>query len=102
MFAIVTISGKQYKVRQGDIIEVDKINGEADDIMILGNVKLVNNNGSTKIQTDTSKIKVKAKIIKQHQGAKINIHRFKAKVRVRRQKGFRSKLTQLEILSIGQ
>jgi large subunit ribosomal protein L21 len=101
MFAVVTIGGKQYKVNVGDTILVDKIEGNAGDTAVFDHVLLTNDKGKTVVGTPVvAGGKVKGKIIAQEQGEKIEVRRYKSKVRYRRHNGFRADLTRIEILSI--
>jgi large subunit ribosomal protein L21 len=101
MFAIVTIAGKQYEVEVGGTILVDKIEGKAGDAVVFDHVLLTNDKGKTVVGTPTvSGVKVKGKIIAQEQGEKVEVRRYKQKVRYRRQNGYRADLTRIEIVSI--
>lgn len=101
MFAIVEIQGKQYRVAVGDIIAVERMDGKAGATVSLDRVFLVSGDKSTKIGTPMVKgAVVKAKILAQEKGEKLEIRRFKSKVRYRRHIGFRPMLTKLEIVSL--
>jgi large subunit ribosomal protein L21 len=101
MIAVTVIAGKQYKVKAGDTILVDRIEGKAGDSVTFDHVLLTNNDGKTTVGTPViAGSKVKAKIIAQEQGEKIEVRRYKSKVRYRRQNGFRADLTRIEIVSI--
>lgn len=101
MFAIVDIGSKQYKVQKGEVISVQKLDGEAGEMVTFDRVLLISDAKKTKIGTPTVKgAKVTAKILAQKKGEKIDIRRFKSKVRERRHIGFRPLLTELKILSI--
>ena len=101
MFAIVTISGKQYIVSTGDVIEVDKIEGKAGDSVSFDHVLMTGDKGKTQVGTPlVTGVKVKAKILALKQGEKVDVRRFKSKVRYRKQKGFRAQRTQLEITTV--
>jgi len=102
MFAVLVISGKQYKVKTGDTILVDKLTGEAGDAVTFDTVLLTHDEGKTNIGSpQVAKVKVKAKIIEHIRGEKIDVHRFRAKSRHRRKRGFRAELTKLEIVAVG-
>ncbi len=102
MFAVVAIAGKQYKVSPGQVIMVDRLLGNAGDTMTFDQVFLTDEDGKTTVGTPTiPKIAVKAKIIVQAKGVKIDVFRYKSKVRYRKHRGFRPTETKLEILSIG-
>ncbi len=101
MFAIIATQGKQYKVRPGDIIEVDELAGKAGETVTFDRVLLVSDDKKTKVGTPTiKKASVTAKIVAHEKGEKIDIRRFKSKVRYRRSQGFRARLTRLEILKV--
>lgn len=101
MFAIVVIAGKQYRVAKGETITVDRLEGNVGDSVTFDRVLLVSDGKKTKIGKPTVKnANVTAKILAQSKGEKIDVRRFKAKVRVRRSHGFRAFQTQLEITDI--
>lgn len=101
MFAIVRIGGKQYKVDKGNTIFVDRLGGKDGDVVKFDEVLLVSDDGKTKVGSPTVKGEtVKAKILSQEKGEKIDVRRFHAKVRERKHRGFRALLTKLEILDI--
>jgi len=101
MFAIVKIQGKQYKLTPEQTIEVDRLEGKAEDGLEFKEVLLINDGKNTTIGAPTvAGAKVKAKIIAQVKGAKLEVRRFKSKVRSRRHRGFRPLFTKLEILSV--
>lgn len=102
MFAVVAISGKQYTVAVGDVVEVNRIDGEVGDAIVFDQVYLVSDKNKTSVGTPLVKsMKVKAKIVGQVKGEKISVRRFKSKVRERKATGFRPQYTRLEIVAIG-
>jgi large subunit ribosomal protein L21 len=102
MFVIVEIQGKQYRVKAGDVIDASYIEGKVGSSLTFGRVLLASDDKKTKIGTPTVKgVVVRAKIVSQGKGEKINVRRFKQKVRYRKSRGFRPLLTKLEIVSIG-
>jgi len=102
MFAVISVGSKQYSVNPGSVVKVDKIPGKVGETISLDNVLVVEDKGHVSIGTPTlSGKKVNAKILEQGKGEKVDVSRYKSKVRHRRHVGFRSQLTTLEILSIG-
>lgn len=102
MFAIVVIGGKQYTVAKGDSISVERLPGNVGDTVTFDRVLLYSDGAHVKVGKPTvPRFSVKAKIVKHLAGEKIDVRRFKSKVRERRHIGFRPQLTMLEIISIG-
>ena len=102
MFAIVVISGKQYNVKKGDVITVDKIDGEVGASVSFDQVLLTSEGAKTAVGTPVVKgAKVEATVVAQEKGEKIDVVRYKQKVRHRRHVGFRALQTKLEIVSVG-
>lgn len=102
MFAVVEISGKQYIATPGETIIVDRIDGEVGETVTFDRIFLVS--GEKKIEVGTPVVKgakVTAKILEQGKGEKLDVKRYKQKVRYRKHIGFRAHETKLEIVSIG-
>ena len=103
MFAIIKVSGKQYKVSPKDIITVDRIPGEIGETLTIADVLLTDDNGKVNVGTPKlTGVKVAAKIVSQEKGTKIDVRRYKNKVRYRKKRGFRAQLTKLEIINVGR
>jgi large subunit ribosomal protein L21 len=102
MFAVIKVGGKQYKVAPKDHIVVDKLVGDEGKDLVFSDVLLTSNEKKIKIGTPIVKgVNVTAKIIKQGKGKKIDVRRYKSKVRYRKGMGFRPQITELEIISVG-
>lgn len=100
-YAVLRLGGKQYKVCEGDVIEVDKLPFPKDQEVTFNDVLLWVSDGQVKIGMPyLSDVKIKAKILDQKKGEKIRVAKFKAKVRYRRVLGFRPRLTMLQIKTI--
>lgn len=103
MFAIVTVNGKQYKVEPESTLEVERLEGNVGEILTFDQVLFLHDGKKIEVGRPTVKGHVlKAKILSQEKGEKINVRRFKSKVRYRRSRGFRPLLTKLSILSIAK
>ena len=100
-YAVVKTGGKQYKVSQGSIWEIDRLNMQKDNEVILDNVLLWVCDGQVKIgKPNLPNVKIKTRVIDNIKGDKIRVAKFKAKARYRRMMGFRPHITKLEIKSI--
>lgn len=100
-YAVVKTGGKQYRVKEGEELEVEKIKGKKGDKIELGEVLLLVDNDKVKIGTPKlDKIRVTAEILEQKKDKKIRVAKFKAKSRYRRVKGHRQLLTRVKVLKI--
>ena len=95
MYAIVKAGGKQYKVSNGDIIKIDKIDGEVGKVVFFEDVIMVVDDKS-KIEVGRpilTYVKVSGEITKQTKGNKIVVFKFK------RRKGYRKKTGHRQLLT---
>ncbi|GIV77956.1 50S ribosomal protein L21 [Litorilinea aerophila] len=101
MYAVIRTGGKQYRVAVGDILEVEKLDGEVGDQIQLDDVLLVANDGELKVgQPKVEGASVTARITGQYRGKKILVFRYRPKKRIRVRRGHRQYLTRLQIESI--
>lgn len=100
-YAVFKTGGKQYKVSEGDIIEVEKLNTEPNKDYSFDKVFLYVSDDNIKIGTPFVKnAKVMVKILDNIKGGKIRVAKYKSKVRYRRVYGHRQALTKVQIKSI--
>ena len=100
-FAVVKISGHQYKVGEGEEIEVPKIEGEKGKTLDLEEVLLVVDGEKVEVgQPQIKGAKIQAEIVEQKKGEKIRVAKYKAKTGYRRVRGFRPLITTLKIKKI--
>ena len=98
MYAVIQTGGKQYRVQQGDVIFVEKINAQADEAVTFDEVLLVGNDGETKIGTPVVEgAKVEGKVLAQVKSKKIVVYKYKAKKNERKKQGHRQPYTKVEI-----
>lgn len=96
---IVKIKGHQYRVKKGDKIDVEKIEGKEGTTIEFTDVLLVKNEKEVKVGTPIIKgSSVKAKILEQFKGPKVEIVKFKKKDRYLKRQGHRQNYTKIEIL----
>jgi len=101
MYAIVETGGKQYRVRPGDTIAVERLTGEPGDTLDLSRVLLVGGDGETRVGApEVADAIVRAELVEHGRGEKIIVFRYKSKVRYRRKTGHRQALTRLRITDI--
>ena len=103
MYAIVETGGKQYRVKPGDTVAVEKLSGEPGEILDLDRVLLIAGNGDGETRVGSPGVAgavVRAEVLAHFRGEKIIIFRYKSKVRYRRKTGHRQSLTRLRITDI--
>src|ERR1051325_11490031 len=103
MYAIVETGGKQYRVKTGDTIAVERLSGEPGDTLDLGRVLLIAGNGDGETRVGAPGVAgavVRAEVVEHARGEKIVVFRYKSKVRYRRKTGHRQSLTRVRITDI--
>lgn len=101
MFAIVRAGGHQEKVAVGDVIDVDRIDGEPGSSVTLPVVLLVDGETVTHDSAALADIPVTAEIVEHRRGPKIDILHYRNKTGYRRRQGHRQELTRLRVTGIG-
>lgn len=97
-YAVIKLAGKQYKVKEGDIIETERLNLKPKDKLTIEDVFLTISDKDTKVGNPKVKgAKVKATVLDNIRGEKIRVSKFKAKVRYRRVTGHRQSLSKVQI-----
>lgn len=100
MYAIIATGGKQYRVSEGDVIYIEKIDAQVDSTVSF-DVLLVGNDGDVKIGTPVVEgVKVEGKVVGQIRGEKIVVYKYKSKKNYRRKQGHRQPYTKVEITKI--
>jgi len=97
-YAIIKVAGKQYRVREGERLLVDRLR-EADGATFAPTVLLLGGDGTPAIAP--ADVKVTARVLGAVKGPKVRIGKYKKRTGYRRHTGFRASLTQIEIQSIG-
>jgi large subunit ribosomal protein L21 len=100
-YAVVETGGKQYRVKEGDTITVERLTTEAGAEVTLDRVLLIAGAGTSKIGTPVvDGASVTARVDEHFRGEKLIIFKFKPKKRYRRKTGHRQELTKLTITGI--
>ena len=99
--AIIESGSKQYLVKKGDKIQIEKIAGEIGSSIQLEKVLMVSDGADVTIgKPFISGASVEAKVLKQARAKKIIVFKYKAKSKYRRKQGHRQNYTELEIIKI--
>ncbi len=101
MYAIIETGGKQYRVQQGDVVYIEKLDANTDDVVTFDKVIVVNNEGKTKIGAPYVKgATVTAKVLKNGKAKKITVFTYKPKKDSKRKLGHRQPYTKVQIDAI--
>ena len=101
MYAIIATGGKQYRVSEGDVIYIEKIDAQVDSTVSF-DVLLMGNDGDVKIGTPVVEgVKVEGKVVGQIRGEKIVVYKYKSKKNSRKKQGHRQPYTKVKITEIG-
>ncbi|MCI9276686.1 50S ribosomal protein L21 [bacterium D16-50] len=96
MYAIIATGGKQYKVSEGDVIRVEKLDVEAGSVVTFDQVIAVSD-GSLKVGEAVSGATVSATVMEQVRGKKIIVYKYKRKTGYHKKQGHRQLYTKIKI-----
>jgi large subunit ribosomal protein L21 len=101
MYAVVRAGGKQYSVREGQLLEIERIDGNEGDRVELSEVLLVSDGDRLSVGTPTVPgARVVAEVLGQARAKKVIIFKYKRKTRYRRKLGHRQPFTRLAVREI--
>ncbi len=101
MYAVIETGGKQYQVREGDVVFVEKLDVEADEAVKFDKVIAVNSDSGIKLGAPyVEGAEVEAKVLKNGKAKKITVFTYKPKKGSSRKMGHRQPYTQVRIESI--
>ncbi len=103
MYAVIETGGKQYKVTQGDVVYIEKLEAKADEVVQFSNVALIGGGTAPVVgNPHIAGAAVTAKVLKNGKAKKITVFTYKAKKNSKRKQGHRQPYTKVEILEILQ
>ncbi|MCI6502802.1 MAG: 50S ribosomal protein L21 [Clostridia bacterium] len=101
MFAVIETGGKQYRVNEGDIIFVEKLEVNEGDTIVFDRVKALSNGQSFEVGTPVVEgAKVTAKVLKNGKSKKIYVMKYKSKKNEKKKIGHRQPYTKVQIVSV--
>lgn len=101
MYAVIKTGGKQYSVKVGDVVYVEKLNAEDNSEVTFDQVLAVGEEGSVKVGAPVVEgATVVAKVVKNGKGKKLDIIRYKSKKNEKKHIGHRQPYTKVEITKI--
>ena len=100
MYAIIAAGGRQYRVSQGDVIYIEKLEAQEGQAVSF-DVLMIGEEGNVTIGTPVvSGAKVEGKVLSQVKSAKVVVYKYKAKKNERKKQGHRQPYTKVEITAI--
>ena len=96
MYAIIATGGKQYKVSEGDVIKVEKLDAEAGSTVTFDQVIAVSD-GTLKVGEDVASANVTATVMEQGKGKKVIVYKYKRKTGYHKKNGHRQLYTKVKI-----
>ena len=96
MYAIIATGGKQYKVAEGDVIKVEKLDAEVDSTVTFDQVLAVGGD-SLKVGADVASSSVSATVVEQGRGKKVIVYKYKPKSGYHKKNGHRQAYTKVKI-----
>lgn len=99
MYAIIVTGGKQYNVKPGDVVKVEKLDVEAGNTVKF-DVLFINDEGTVIAGNDVKNAYAEAEVLGNGKGDKIVVYKYKAKKNIRHKQGHRQPFTAVKILNI--
>ncbi|MBM3194467.1 MAG: 50S ribosomal protein L21 [Chlamydiae bacterium] len=101
MYAVIKTGGKQYRVAQGDVIDVELVKADTNGKVHLHDVLLLNESGSIKLGNPTvAGASVEAELVDYVKGEKVVAFKYKRRKNYARKVGHRQKYARIKILQI--
>lgn len=101
MYAIIKTGNKQYRVKEGDVIDVQKLPGEAATVVKFEEVLLLSTGNAIKVGAPhLTGASVKGEIVEQFRDEKLFVFKYKKRKNCRRGKGHRQSLSRVKITAI--
>lgn len=101
MYAVIKTGGKQYRVYEGEILNVEKLDAQEGTTVEFDEVLAINDDNGLKVGTPVLEgAKVEAQVLKHGKGRKVIVFKYKAKKNYRKKQGHRQPYTQIRITKI--
>ena len=101
MYAVIKTGGKQYRVKEGDVLRVEKLNADVGSEVNFDEVLMVGEGADIKAGADAAKAKVTGVITEAGRGQKVVIFKKRRRKNYRLTKGHRQSYTTVRIAKIG-
>ena len=101
MYAIIETGGKQYRVQEGDVITVEKLNAAVGETVCFDHVLVLGEGEGIQVGTPYVGTAVEGKVVEEGKGKKVIIFKYKAKKDYRKKQGHRQPYTMVKIEALG-
>jgi len=101
MYAVIRTGGKQYRVQEGDLLRIEKLEAEVGQEVVFDDVLLVGEGDAIKVGSDIAESSIKAVITEQARDKKVVIFKKRRRKNYRLTKGHRQSFTAVKIGAIG-
>lgn len=101
MYAVIETGGKQYRVQEGDVITIEKLNAEVGETVTFDKVLVLGEGKDVKVGTPYVDVAVTGSVVENGKGQKVIIFKYKAKKDYRKKQGHRQPYTMVKIESLG-
>ncbi len=99
-YAVIKTGGKQYRVAEGDLIDVEKLDGEVGSSTSFSEILYFGSGENTKFGADLQGASVTAEVVRQFKGPKVIAFKYRRRKGYHRTVGHRRQLTRLKITGI--
>ena len=97
MYAIIATGGKQYKVEEGDVIRIEKLDAEPGDSVTFDQVLAVRDDAKLSAGEDAAKASVTGSVLDHGRARKVIVYKYKAKSGYHKKRGHRQEFTTVQI-----
>ena len=101
MYAVIETGGKQYRVQEGDVITIEKLNAEVGETVTFDKVLVLGEGKDVKVGAPYVDAAVTGSVVENGKGQKVIIFKYKAKKDYRKKQGHRQPYTMVKIESLG-
>ena len=100
MYAVIRAGGKQYKVSEGDVLEIERVKGSSDVVEFVPLLVVDDDGKMRSAKSELSEARVLARVVGEVKGPKVDVTRYRSKTGYRRHTGHRQKYNSIQILDI--
>jgi len=100
MYAVIRTGGKQYKVKEGEVLKIEKLPGEEGQAVTFNHVLFLSNEQDVKVGTPLLEASVEAEILRNARDKKVLVFKKKRRKGFAKKQGHRQAFTEVKILKI--